>query len=513
MIQWLKYACIVEREELSLQQSSDATKFDAANIHAEARELQITEVHVSKQAGSPSGKATEQSSNACTDSTAGTCFNAQNSSCSQQSLAVLLKFYLPLAAASILMMVTHSVVSGAVARTLYPTIALAAYSASYSVGQVFQSPCYGLNRMCLKFTDGKRSHKKVAQVTLMILAVIVLLLAAVSWTPLAQIIFQDVLGVSEEVCRMAVPSLRVFIFWPISVSLRSIFQAPIVISKQTIWLTTNMIARVVVMFLAAAILPVIWPVGPVGATILMLGLCTEAFMTFIASKKGIPPLEEEGPGELIPSTSQILKFALPLVIASPIQNIGRPIITAALSRTVTPEVTLAGYQVALSFSFIFASITYNIYQMVIIFVKDRQSFKQIKRFSAALGVIAMIGLWICSIPQVGSWIFGSIIKTPPEIIPEALRTLAFVAIMPFMTAFAEFYGGILMMNQHTIGVTAAKFSNMLVSSLVVTGLVRAYPVMGAAAGSISLVLGSAAEAIVCYLVVRSSPDYRRYMPA
>ena len=47
----------------------------------------------------------------------------------QHTLADLLRFYLPLAATSILMMITHSVISGATARTLYPTLALAAYSA------------------------------------------------------------------------------------------------------------------------------------------------------------------------------------------------------------------------------------------------------------------------------------------------------------------------------------------------------------------------------------------------
>ncbi len=492
-----------------MQQRSEAT-----DVGSEAAELQTTEDNPGlTQTALHSEKTTEDlaNSNIKADSSGGAGTDLQEPSLSKQPLVALLKFYLPLAASSILMMVTHSVVSGAVARTLYPTIALAAYSASYSVAQVFQSPCYGLNRMCLTFTKGKRSHKKVAQVTLMILAIIVLLLSMISWTPLAEIIFLDVLGVSEEVCSMAVPSLRAFVFWPISAAIRSIFQSPIVMRKQTTWLTINMVARVVIMFAAAAILPGIWPVGPVGAIILMLGLGTEAFLSFVVSKKGIQPLEEEGPDELIPSTSQILKFALPLLIASPIQNIGRPIITGALSRTVTPEATLAGYQVALSFSFIFASITYNIYHMVIIFVKNPQSFKLIRRFSAILGIIAMTGLWICSIPKIGSWIFGSIIKTPPEVIPEALKTLTFVAVMPFMTSLGEFYGGILMMKQHTIGVTAAKFSNMLVSSLLVTTLARAYPAMGAAIGSISLASGSAMEAFVCYRMFRRLPRYQQFV--
>ena len=102
-----------------------------------------------------------------------------------------------------------------------------------------------------------------------------MLLAALSvicWTPLSRHVLIDMLGVSEEVYRMAVPSMRVFMLWPVWSCVRSVFQVPIVIKKQTVWLTINMVVRVMVMFAAAAILPGLWPVGPVGASILMLGI-------------------------------------------------------------------------------------------------------------------------------------------------------------------------------------------------------------------------------------------------
>lgn len=502
----------MEREELPLCQRSDAS-----NVDAQAQELQSTENAqiCGREQNTPDiDETTEElvpTGTASTGSAAKKDTAGHEASSFRQPLAALLKFYLPLAASSMLMMVTHSIVSGAVARTLYPTIALAAYSASYSVAQVFESPCYGLNRMCLTFTRGKKSHRKAAQVALMILGVLISMLAIISWTPLARMILIDVLGVSEEVYSMAVPSMRMFILWPVASSVRSIFQTPIVMKKRTVWLTINMVARVLIMFLAAAILPGMWPVGPVGAAILMLGLGTEAFLAFVVSKKGIEPLEDEGPDELIPTTPVILKFALPLTIASSVQTLGRPIITAALSRTVNPEVTLAGYQVATSFSFIFAALTYNIYHMVIIFVKDSASFKQIRRFSAALGTIALVCLWISSVPQMGTWIFGSVIKTPPEVIPEALKTLAFIAMMPFMAAFAEFYGGILMLNQQTVWVTAAKFGNVITSSLTVTALAQTYPAMGAAIGAIALAAGSGMEALICGRIVRRLPNCRQYL--
>ncbi len=425
--------------------------------------------------------------------------------------AELFRFYMPLAVTSIMMMVTHSVVSNALARTLYPTIALAAYSASYAVNQVFEFPCYVLQRMCLAFTKGRRSLKKAARVSLMVLAAMVLCLVVISCTPLARTVFIGILGVSEQVYRMAVPSLQVLILGPVFAAINSVYQTPIVMKKQTGWLTVNGMARVAVMFLTAAVLPRLWPAGPVGAVILMLGMATESFLAITVSKKGIPPLEDEGPDEYIPSTPQILKFTLPLVMAAWIQTLGSPVITASLARTSNPDASLAGYQVAMSFYYIFAALNFNIYRLGLMYVRESVSFKQIKRFSVMLGSIALVCLLIGSIPQIGTWVFGTLIKAPAEVVPEALKALAFMSITPLMIAIAEFYGCIVMMHEHTIWVTMAKIGNLVVSSLVAVTLASVYPGLGSAIGSVALACGGSVEAFACYRMFFRLPNYQKYL--
>lgn len=425
-------------------------------------------------------------------------------------LAEILRFYVPLAATSVLMMVTHSVVSGAIARTLSPTIALAAYSAAMSVGQVFESPCYALQRMCLTFTRGKRSYQKVGRVMAMVLGVLVFGLSLISWTPLSKVVFRGVLGISEQVYSFAVPSLRVFIVWPIASAIRAFYQTPIVLQKKTIWMTVNMCVRVTLMFIAASILPRVWPTGPVGATILMLGLSTEALLALVVTKGVLSPLKEEGPDESIPQFGQILRFTIPLSLGAVVQTLGRPVITAGLSRTLNPEVALAGYQVALSFAFIFSSLTFNIYHAVVIFVKDASSFKKMRIFSLSLGFLAFSALLLCSIPRTGTWIFGRVIGTAPETTKEALRTLLVFAFMPLMAANAEFYGGILTLKEHTVWVTCGKLTNVLVSSVCVISFANMFPQMGGAIGALAMVLGGLAEASVAYRMVLHFSDCREY---
>lgn len=426
-------------------------------------------------------------------------------------LADMLKFYMPLAATSVLMMVTHSVISGAVARTLNPATALAAYSAAYSVGQIFESPCYGMQRMALTFVRGKQSFKTTGRVASAMLAVLVAGYLLIAWTPLSRAVFQGVLGLSDAVYASAVPALRVFSLWPVASAARSIFQSLIVLGKRTYWLTMNMAVRVTVMFLAAAILPGFMPGGPVGSTILVAGISVEAVLAFVVARRGIPPLPCEAQDEPPVRAQHILKFMLPLIFAASVQTLVKPVVTAALSRMARPEVSLAAYQVAASFSYIFVAVTYNIYHAVVIFVKGRASFKKVRAFILGLGGLASGLLLLSSFPPIGSFIFRSVIGAPLDISAEAVRTLSFLALTPIILACAEFHDGILMLRKHSGLVTAAKVSNVAVTSACVVIMCRAFPDMGGAAASLAMVVGGAVEAGISYRCVRSLADTRDYL--
>jgi hypothetical protein len=423
-------------------------------------------------------------------------------------LPEVLRFYVPLAATSVLMMVTHSVISGAVARTLNPALALAAYSAAYSVGQVFESPCYGMQRMGLTFIAGKRSSRTVTGAALGMLSVLLLGFSLTAWTPIAGWVFKGLLRVPEDAYPMALASLRVFIVWPVSSAVRSMFQPHIVLARRTVWLSVNMAFRVGVMVAAALALPRLWPGGPVGATILVLGIGTEALLAAVVSKSAIPPLADEPEDEPPLTPRQVLRFALPLALAASAQNLGRPVVTAALLRTVRPEITLSGYQVASSFSYIFVALTYNIYHAVVVYVRDRESYRKVQAFSLGLGALGLALLAACSIPQVGNLVFGRIIGAPADISREAMKTLAILTVSPLGAAAVEFYGGILMMKRHASWLTLAKIVNMASTCLIAIALAVLFPAIGSAAGAIAVVAGPLIETAISYRLIHVFPDCR-----
>lgn len=419
----------------------------------------------------------------------------------------VLTFYLPLAATSVLMMVTHSVISGAVSRTADPVAALAAYSTAYSVGQIMESPCYGMQRMGLTFTRGKRSLASVFKVSLGLLTGILSIYALTAWTPLASYVFKQLLGVPEDVYPFAIASFRVFILWPTTSAIRSMFQPRIVLAKKTYWLTINMVLRVGVMFGAAVFLPKAWPTGPVGATILVSGIMTEALLAILVERFALPPLGDDPEGEAPATPQQVLKFALPLAFAASAQTLGRPVLTASLLRTLDPAIALAGYQVASSFSYIFVALTYNIYHAVVVYVKDAQSFRTMRTFCLGLGALGFVLMAVCSIPPIGAWIFGRVIGAPEDIAVEALRTLSVLTFTAPTAAAMEFFSGVLMMRRRASTVTMAKLINMGSSCIVVIALVKLFPSIGGIAGAAAISVGPLIEAAISYRVIRTSPEF------
>jgi hypothetical protein len=407
---------------------------------------------------------------------------------------------------SILMMVTHSVISEAVARTAAPALALAAYSAAYAVGQVLEAPCYGMQRMGLTFMRGKRSARTVLGAETAMLSAILLAYALVSWTPLATWVFRHVLGVSADIYPLAVASLRVFILWPTFSAVRSLFQPRIVLAKRTVWLSVNMIARVAVMVVLAAVLPTLLPGGPVGSVILVAGIGTEAALAFLVARALMPPLDDDPQDEPPVSAGGVFSFALPLALAASVQTVGRPVVTAALLRAANPTVTLAGFQVASSFSYIFTALTYNIYHVVVIYVKDSQSYRKMQAFCLGLGALGTVLLALCSVPPVARLVFGGMIGTPADVSQEAVRTLAVLTLSPLTAASMEFYSGILMFRRRASLVTLAKIINMASTCGIAVGVVALAPGTGGMAGAAAIVLGPLIEAGIAYGFVRRSPE-------
>lgn len=416
--------------------------------------------------------------------------------------ADMLKFYLPLAATSMLMMASHSFVSSGLARTPDASAALAAFALAQSLAVMFESPCYTIQRMCVALFKDQASYAAVKRTTIAVWATLTAVMLAIAFTPLGKVAFMQVLKVPPELYVDTVRSFRVFLLLPAFSAFRSFYQGLLITSKRTSLLTINMLFRLAVMLTLATILPRLnFSGGAVGAVILSAGIGTEAFMAYITGRKFKQELPPSGENCL--TSRQAMLFFVPLALASITNTFVRPIINAGLARTIDPSVALASYQVAWSFSYIFAAVAFNIHQLAIVFGREKEHRSDVLRFSLLMGALGSLVLFTVAVTPIGTFILTRIIGLTPELAAQALRTILILSLLPVLTCVSEYCVGLLILAGQTKYLTASKalhIVTILITSILIT---RFAPHLGGQLAGVCMVSGITVEAIFVSYQLRS----------
>lgn len=407
------------------------------------------------------------------------------------------KFYLPLAATSILMMSSHSIVSSGMARTAEANAALAAFAVAQSLAVMFEGPCYTMQRMCVALFKDKISYYSVRKVILSIWAGLATLMLLVAFTPIGEFIFTRILGVPVHLFPGTIAAFRVFMLMPAASALRSFYQGIIVVNRKTSLLTINMGLRLTVMLILSNLLPRLpWlPGATVGALVLGVGISTEGLLAFIAGRKMVNNLPDSHPDGKSASVRDVIKFFIPLALASVAWTFTRPILNAALARTVDPEFALASYQVAWSFSFIFAAVAFNVHQLAIIFGQEKTQREMALKFSLFVGLMGSLILTLIVATPAGMFVLTRIIGASPGLAREALKVISILCLIPIISSITEFCNGLLISTGQTNYLTAGKVLNIVFIAVSSSILTAFYPQVGGQLAAIAMVGGASIEAV------------------
>lgn len=427
------------------------------------------------------------------------------STASAQQLSVstkaLLSFFLPLAASSMMMMGSHSIISSALARTPKAAVALAAYSVAQSVSVMLESPCHNIRRMAVALLDDKASYNAIMGASFAIFGVVLSAVLFIAYGPLGPFIFMKLLGISTDLYPEVISTFRLFLIFPIVSTLRAFYQGMIIKRRKTYIITINMIIRLGLMLIAARILPTIpgIPGGGVGAILLGVGVGSEALLAALAAFTWKKTLSDE-PTTGLPSisTSTALLFYLPLAAASILESFARPLINSGLARTATPELALAGYQVAHSFAWIFVGIAFNIHQVVIVFATDAVSLAKVRRFVWTVGLATTCGLLALTFTGATGWIIENIIGVDADIRQTAVNNVIVLSFMPLTFSLSEFFSGLLILGRQTSSVTVAKLANTGGIAIATILIIVFSPRLAPYLAGLATLFGSIVEGLTAY---------------
>lgn len=412
----------------------------------------------------------------------------------------ILLFFVPIAITSMLMMGSHSIISSALARTTAAATALAAYSVAQSIAMMFESPCFALRRIFVALLDDQGSFKTLLKVSLFTMSGVVLVQIAIAFTPVGAFIFTRLVGIPNDLLAETIRTYRIIIVLPIISTIRSVYQGLIIVNRRTHLLTVNMIARLVTMVALTALLTQTHLVtgAAVGAIVFIGGMGVEGILAFLTGRKlftNLPPQPQKNERLTMKAT---WVFYIPLIAAIFLQSFSRPAINAGLARTLDAEIALGAYQVAWSFAWIFASISFGVHQAVLVFVKDNKSFLMIRKFVWCVGFIATMLLLVVALTPIGEWALMTLIGTTREITAPALNTIAIMAFVPLVITLSELYAGLLMISRRTPLITVSKIANLGGIMVTVYTMLHFFPQLGGMLAGISMLVGFLVELGVVY---------------
>jgi progressive ankylosis protein len=192
---------------------------------------------------------------------------------------------------------------------------------------------------------------------------------------------------------------------------------------------------------------------------------------------------------------QFARFYAPLAATSLLLTLTNPLLTSALSRSVNPALTLAGFGVAFSLCGVLYSPLLVGQQVAATKLLSGLRFGPIQNFWLRIGGLCSLVAVAVAFTPVGEWVFGGVMGVSGDIFDEARAAIALLAPVPLLTAVRAVHQGRLVAGHRTNLIAVATGARTAVVALVAVVLTRSTP-GGAWVGAAAFTTGLLVETIL-----------------
>ncbi len=373
------------------------------------------------------------------------------------TLRTILRTWWPLALSWLLMSAEPSALVAVVARMAHPEINLAAYgSVSFAINGLIQAPLLSLLSLSTSLSRDWQSFQVGKRLMTYMGIGVTLLYLLVAYTPLFDLIVKYLIGAPAEIIEPARISLMVGIPWSFAVGYRRFHQGVLIRFNHSGAVSMGTLTR----FLADALVLVVGyslaaVPGAVLATLMMVaGVITDALFVRWRVK---PILENEvrgyPPNENPIRMKEMIAVYFPLAITPLLNQLVRPIGSAALSRLPDPITALAIWPVISSFLWLLLTPASALNETVNALIDRPGARAALVRFIAIVAVVeTAVILLIVATPLARLWFGGvsGLDETSVQVASQAFWLLAPTGILAPMGAW---FTGVILFTRKTRAIT------------------------------------------------------------
>lgn len=355
------------------------------------------------------------------------------------------RFYAPLAASWLLMAIEWPVVLGLISRMALPEITTAAVGVAMNISLFIESPVIDLLATSTALSKNQQHYASLKRFVIYLMLAVTLIHGVVAFTPLFDIVMNQVLGIDETIAAAARPTLQIMTLWSAFIGWRRFLQGILIRFGHTKQVGIGTVVRLASMGVAGGGLYASgWISGSVVAgCALMAGVIGEALYVSWASRKVITVnlIQAQTPHDKPLTSLRLLSFHMPMTAATMVILSGGPIISAYLARTPDPVLALAAWPVAGSLLFLFRTFGFALPEVVIALSQRVNASYQLRKFCTAVafsttGVVLLLALF-----GIDKIYFMRVLDVKPEVAQLAHLALLWGCLTPAINAMQSYFRG------------------------------------------------------------------------
>jgi len=292
-------------------------------------------------------------------------------------------FFFPLLLNVQMMSISHSLINAGLARVVDAITALAAFSVAMVLHIFVASPSYQNHIITLAMVRGRRSLRGTALFIALLSASIAALLALLAFTSVGSFVLFGLLGVSPAVADGARTALAILVPLPFITGLRGFSQGLVSQTRRTGLISLATGVRI------AALLLFLWlghgrmDGASLGAFALLGCVAVETVLISVFAWR-ICRVPATGDQER--DFTGIMRFALPLVTSSGLQQAVPLIISAIISRLPDGTLALAAFGIIRGFIFLLAGPMRNLQQAYLALARQADDYPLMARFGGRVSL-------------------------------------------------------------------------------------------------------------------------------
>ncbi|NLA48808.1 MAG: hypothetical protein GX876_05020, partial [Bacteroidales bacterium] len=310
--------------------------------------------------------------------------------------------------------------------------------------------------------------------------------------PVFNFIVISLMGLPEDIARLAHIALLIFLPWAASIGYRRFYQGILIRNNLTRRVTYGTLVRLVVIIIMGIILYSAGVKGAyVGAGAMSLAVFLEAIATRMMVSRTLKNiLQKDDTENNNLRLRSVAQFYFPLALTSILSLGVQPFVTFFLGRSRMAVESLAVLPVVNSLVFIFRSMGLSYQEVNIALIgKEKQNYRVLKNYAIFLGLVVTVLITVLAFTPLANLWFINISGLSLELALLSYLPLKIMILIPALTVLLNFQRSSLIINGTTRPIsvaTAMELSAIIVMLLIGIGFLN---LIGVVAAAIAFVTG------------------------